>query len=640
MADDRLPLFGSYSLDTARGSLLRAGEPVHLRPQAYEALKYFAEHRGRLIGKDALIQHVWQGRAVGDDSLVQCLRDVRHALGDDAATIVRNVRGRGYIFDPGPSPSMSSTVTETVDVIHLVVEENESEDEPVSGASLPATGRRTAFRGRALPVSVTALLLATVLGATALVAYKLLGERLGDPTPIESLAVLPFVNDTGDNDADYLADGSTESLINSLARLPAVSVKARTTVFRYKGNDLSPPRVAQELGVQALVYGRLVRRDDKLTVYLSLVDGRNGNQLWGNQYTESIGSLPAMQRRIAEEVARKLQTPSAVAGNVPTAGYTTNGDAYLLYLRGRYHSDKTTQTGFRTAITFYQRAIEVDTHYALAHAGLADAYRALSIVGRVPSKEAFPQARAAALRALELDDRLAEAYIALGFIRFSYDWEWAAAERELQTAIEINPRNADAHRAYAHLLSNQARHDEAIVEAERACELDPRSLLTNVLAAQFFFYGGRLDDAEDRYRKTLEIEPEYWPAHQGLGRVYTIRGMFPEAISGFRKAISLSSGAVEPVTQLGYALAKSGNSVEARALLRELASASTDEPVPAYSSAMILNGLGDKEAALRQLERSVSEREVQSTFIKIDTRWDSVRPDPRFVALLKRMNLQ
>jgi serine/threonine-protein kinase len=258
----------------------------------------------------------------------------------------------------------------------------------------------------------------------------------------------------------------------------------------------------------------------------------------------------------------------------------------------------------------------------------------------MPSTEGFPQARTAAMRALQLDDRLAEAYIALGFIRSSYDWEWAAAERDLQTAINISPRNADAHRAYAHLLSNQARHAEAIVEGERARELDPRSLLTNVLAAQFSFYAGRLDDAEEGYRKTLEIEPGYWPAHLGLGRVYTFRGMFPEAIGAFRKAISLSSGAVEPVTQLGYALARSGKRAEARALLRELASVSADEYVPAYSYAMILNGLEDKAAALRQLERSVNEREVQATFIKIDTRWDSVRPDPRFIALLKLMNLE
>ena len=652
VADERVRLFGDYELDLARGCLLRANQPVHLRPQAYEVLRYLVEHPGRLIGKDQLIQMVWHGRAVGDDSLVQCLRDVRQALGEDGIRVIRNVRGRGYIFDTSHiDDSKPATATDRIDFVRVVIEEHESEADEVghagSGEVAPQNRmpRDLVLRGAARPErsirpSSRTLLLAVALLAAGGLAYGLLGRRTAPVARIQSIAVLPFENETGESDAEYLADGSTESLINSLAQIPALTVKARSTVFRYRGTGLTPQQIAAELSVQALIYGRIVRRANQLTVYLSLVDGRNGNQLWGEQYTRELDALPALERQIAEDVVHRLEaSASGASGTHLTAGYTPRTDAYLLYLRGQYHRFKTTEGDLRAAIDYFTRAIAADHTYAPAYVGLAEASRARAIVGHVPSLEAFPQARAAAIRALELDDRLVDAHIALGWIRFSFDWDWVGAERELERAIELHPENAEAHLAYAHLLSNQGRHGEALLEAARARELDPRSLLVNALEGQFLFYAGRFDAAETRIRKTLEIDPNYWVAYQGLGRVHILRNEYPEAVAELRKAADISGRTPEPMMQLGYALARAGQHDEARALLQELQSRSSKRYVPAYSFAMILNGLGETDAALRRLEQSVDQREVQATFIKIDMRWDAVRTDPRFVALLERMNL-
>jgi DNA-binding winged helix-turn-helix (wHTH) protein/tetratricopeptide (TPR) repeat protein len=321
-------------------------------------------------------------------------------------------------------------------------------------------------------------------------------------------------------------------------------------------------------------------------------------------------------------------------------GYSPDNDAQLLYRRARHLQQQTTEAGLTSAIDLYTRAIALEPDLALAHAGLAESYRALAIVGHAPSREAFPRAKQSALRALRLDDRLVEAHVALGWVLSFHDWQWAEAETSLKRAIELDPRHAEAHRAYAHLLSNQGRHDEAIYEAARARELDPRALLTHALEAQFLFYGGRYDEAEARLRETLGMEPDYWVAHLLLGRIALAREQVAQAIEPIRKATAQSHGAIEPTTQLAYALARSGQVDEARRLMRQLEQRSESTYVPAYSFAMIHNGWRDRDAALRFLEQSVEAREVQATFIKIDTRWNWVRPDPRFRALLQQLQLK
>ncbi len=415
---------------------------------------------------------------------------------------------------------------------------------------------------------------------------------------------------------------------------------SRNSVFRYKGREIDARAVGRDLSVQAVLTGRVVQRDNVLSVSVELVDARDNSNIWGEQFNRNLPDLVSLQSEISRDVSRKLQARLSGADERKLAkNYTANAEAYRLYLQGRYYYFKLTQQDIRKGISFYQQAIDADPTYALAYAGMADAYRSLPIAGYVPSKEAFPQAKAAANRALELDDDLAEAHVVLGWVGFWFDWDWNAAEMQLKRAIELSPNNADAHRAYAHLLSNLARHDEALVEAERARQLDPLTLITQALEGQFLLYAGRDDEAISRLRKTLEINSDFWIAHNNLGRVYIHLGRFDEAISELQKAIKLSNGSTEPVTQMGYALAKSGKRAQALSTLGELKSFATNNYVPAYNFAMIYNGLGEKDQALAYLERSLQEREVQITFIKVDTRWDELRIDPRFQEIMRRVGL-
>jgi len=492
---------------------------------------------------------------------------------------------------------------------------------------------------KAYRITPASVLLGLLLLASIGVGLWFYGNRADN---IESIAVMPFVNESGNADVEYLSDGITDLLINSLSELPKISVKARSSVFRYKGKDVTAKQIVADLNVQTILNGRVVQRGDDLTLYLSLVDGRTENQIWGKQYNRKLTNLVSLQSEIARDVSENLKLKLSGADRQRLAkSYTTSPEAYQLYLRGRYHYFKLTLPEIRKSIVFYQQAIDLDPNYALAYAGMADAYRTLSITNYVPSKEVCPQAKALATRALEIDESLAEARIVLGWVGFLCDWNWTAAESELKKAIELAPNNSDAHRAYAHLLSNAGRHDEAIAEGRRARELEPLTLITNTLEGQFLFYAGRDNEAIDRLKKTLELDPNFWVTHNILARVYIRQGRFDEAIAELNKAIELSGGkSTEPITQLGYALAKSGNRERAQATLAELKSLAAVNYVPAYSFAIIYNGLGEREEALNYLEKSLQEREVQMSFIKIDTRWDWLRAEPRFVDLMKQMNFE
>ncbi|MCA1626925.1 MAG: tetratricopeptide repeat protein, partial [Acidobacteria bacterium] len=293
---------------------------------------------------------------------------------------------------------------------------------------------------------------------------------------------MPFVNESGNADTEYLSDGMTETLIGRLSQLPKLSVKARTSVFRYKGKDASPRTVGNDLSVQAVLLGRVIQRGDLLTLGLELVDARTENVIWSEQYNRRQTDLVSLQSEIARDVSNKLRVRLSGADEQKLAkNYTANAEAYQLYLKGRYHLLKTTRSEFQKAISYFQQAIEIDPSYALAYTGLADAYRSLTLAGEMNPTEVFPKAKAAAQKAIEIDDTLADAHAVLGFIIFWYDWDWNAAENQYQRALALDPNNADAHLFYANLLSSTGRRAEGLAEAKRARELDPLNLRTNAL---------------------------------------------------------------------------------------------------------------------------------------------------------------
>jgi Flp pilus assembly protein TadD len=411
-------------------------------------------------------------------------------------------------------------------------------------------------------------------------------------------------------------------------------------VFRYKGKEVEPQQIGAALSVQAILNGRFTQRGDDLTLSLELVDARTGNQIWGEQYNRKLTDLVTLQSEIARDVSQKLRVRLLGADEQKLAkNYTENVEAYQLYLNGRYHVAKLTPSEMQTGISYFQRAIEIDSAYALAYIGLADAYRRLVFAFERPSAEVLPKAKAAAQKAVEIDDTLAEAHAVLGFIIFLYDWNVKEAENQFKRALELNPNSADTHEAYAHFLSETGRHAEALANIKRARELEPLNLRINANEGQFLIHAGQTDAGLARLQKTLELDANYSIAHLFASSAYIEKGMFAEAVAEARKARELSGGSTHPMAFEGYALAKSGKQAEARGLLERLMKLSTERYVPPYNIALIYNGLGERDQTLAWLERGYELRDARMIFLKVEPKWNNLHDDPRFQDLLRRVGL-
>ncbi len=424
---------------------------------------------------------------------------------------------------------------------------------------------------------------------------------------INSIAVLPFINATGNSEVEYLSDGLTESLITSLSQLPKLSVKARSSVFRYKGKDAPPQQVGKELNVQAILNGRVVQRGSDLTLHIELVDVNTETASWSADYNRSMTNLVSLPNELARDVSSKLRLKLSIPEEKKLAkNYTANTEAYQLYLKGRYHLLKLTPPEIQTGISYFNQAIEIDPSYALAYVGLADAYRVPALIGEIPGTEVLPKAKVAARKAIEIDDTLAEAHASLGFIIFWYDWDWNEAEKQSKRALELDPNSGDTHIFYAHLLSNTGRHAEALAEAKRARELDPLNLRINAMEGLFLLHARLTDEALARLQKTFELDPNYYIAHMFASSAYIEKGLFAEAIGEARKARELSGVSSYPTAFLGYALAKSGKQAEARSVLEELLKLSTERYVSPYNIALIYNGLDERDKTLDWLVMPIS----------------------------------
>ena len=449
---------------------------------------------------------------------------------------------------------------------------------------------------------------------------------------ITSIAVMPFSNESGTPDAEYLSDGITDSLINSLSKIQGLNVKARSSVFRYKGQNIEPTSLGKDLSVNAILNGRVIQRGEDLSIYLSLVDTTTGDQIWGEGYERKLADLVSVQKDITREVSQKLELRLSGADvQRLTKTYTNDPEAFQLYLRGRYRVLKSNPAEVEAGIKDFQQAIDRDPSYALAYVGLADAYRA-PVSERLPS-EALTKSKAAAQKALEIDDTLADAHAVLGFIIFWYEWNWTASEAELKRAIELDPKNADAHNFYAHLLSNTGRHDQALAEARLSLELDPLNLRANALEGQFLIHAGRVDEGIARLNATLELDPNHWMTHLFLTSGYIEKGMLDKAIDEGKKTVEINPYS-RSFSFLGYALAKAGREREARDELAKIFAQGQERWVSPYSIAMLYNGLNDREQALSWLEKGLAERDPRMVFLKVEPKWNNLRDDPRFQKLM------
>src|SRR3984957_10645819 len=486
-------------------------------------------------------------------------------------------------------------------------------------------------RAIALAIAVSLLVI-----ASAAVFIYLSRAKAG----IDSIAVLPLENRSNDPEAEYISDGVTESINNSLARLASLKVTPHSVALHYKGKAMDMQKVGDELGVQTVLTGDVRQRGDDLTINVELDDIRNGKQLWGEQYNRKVADLLTVQNEIAREVSQRLRSQlSAEDQQKLTKGSTDNPEAYQLYLKGKYYTNKLSKEGFGKGIDYFNQAITLDPNYGLAYSGLAYNY-----INQddwfMPPNEAGPKTKEAAEKALAIDVSDAGAHLSLAIETHWYEWNWAAAESEFKRAIELNPNNAEPLGYYSWFLAPMGRKDEALAQARRSLQADPLSSMANLFVGSVLVFNRQWDPAISQLHSAIELDPNFWFTHCFLGRAYEGKGRLPEAIAEFQRALELEKDNAETWSSLGHAYALSGNRAEAQKILDHLKEVSAHSWVAPYNSAVIYAGLGDKDQAFALLDQAYKDRSYYlPTYLATDARLDSLRSDPRFLELNRRVGL-
>jgi len=558
-----------------------------------------------------------------DDSLAYCL--------DDGAVLVDGPAGN---TDP-TTAILTEAIPASEAATRLQVDQAERDARPDSREELNDT---SSPRNRAL------MPLLIVIGAAAVLTASFLGYRyfnVASGDQISSIAVLPFVNDSQNPDLEYLSDGMTETLIGSLSNLPNLNVKSRNSVFRYKGQETDVKKIGQDLGVQAVLTGRVRQYADLLTLDLELVDANTDNVIWSDRYERTPADIVQLQTDIARDVSGKLRDKLSGAEQTKvTKSYTKDPEAYQLYLQGRFNWNKRTEAGTRKALELFQKAVDKDPRFALAYVGISDAYLLLGIPdamsGVLPPKESVPKARAAADKALEIDDSLAEGYASRAHARWKAR-DWAGAEADFKHSIELNDNYVYSHLFYAHYLSMVGRADEGIAEARKAQQLDPLSIPVVANIAFFYYMDHRYDDALQAAKKAIDLDPGAPLAHQRLGLTYELNGQLNQAIPEFRTAVDQSDRAQTAVASLARALALSGDRQGAERLIDELKSRARDQYISSYNIALIYAALGDREQTFDYLEKAYDEESIDLLLAKVDPRLDPFRGEADFQKLLVKI---
>jgi len=485
------------------------------------------------------------------------------------------------------------------------------------------------------------IVVAAVLALTAVAVIAYLRGRKSEVS-IDSIAVLPFENRSADAETEYLSDGLAESLIYRLSQLPNLKVTPTSVAFQYKGKETNAIKAGNDLGVSAVLSGRITQRGDNLTISAELVDVRSNKLLWGEQYDRKMSDLLSTQREIAREIVEKLKLKVSGEEKGLAKHYTENNEAYQLYLRGRFYWNKRTEEGMTKSLEYFQQAIERDPTFALAYSGLADAYDLLGApdaAAGMPPDEAMPKAKAAALKALEIDDTLAEPHVSLAHVKYYYDHDFETAEREYKRAIELNPNYSTAHQWYGVYLMSLGRFDEALTQMRRAQELDPLSLPINMTLGWALIAARQTDQSIEQLRKTLEMDPNFVLAHHRLGMAYEQQGKYAEAIAEFKQVINLTSGKPLGVAALARVYALAGQRADAQKLLGELQEQAKVRYVSPASIALVFAGLGEKDQALTWLDKAEKEHDGVIVRLKVDSRYDSLRSDPHFAEIVRRIGM-
>jgi TolB-like protein/Tfp pilus assembly protein PilF len=571
--------FGPFEADLRAGEVRKHGVKLKLVGQPFEVLAMLLECPGQLVTREELRARLWP-----TDTFVD--------------------------FDHG----LNAAVNKLREVL------NDSAEKPNYVETLPRRGYRF----------------------ISAVGFHDSQTLLGEPSSpkIQSLVVLPLENLSKDPEEEYFTDGMTDQLITNLAQIGALKVISRTSAMRYKGTKKSLPEIARELHVDAVVEGAVMWVGGRVRISAQLIEAPTDYHLWAASYERDLRDVLSMQEEVTRAIASEIRVNLSAQEQARLASTRPiDPEAYRLYLKGRYYWNKRSLEGFQKAIEYFQQATAKDPAYALAYVGLADTYTYFSFFDVVPPREAMPNAKAAAARALEIDDRLGEAHVSLGYVSYTYDWDWPAAGKHFEQALTLNPAYSRAHTFYPFYLSSLGRSEEALAVAKHSLDLDPASPAVNHSLAVQFYFARQFDQAIEQSHKALELDPNFAISYELLGEVYVSGGQYREGLSELEKYSALSRGRAMSLALLGYAHARLGERSQGLRMLEQLEAALKERYTPAFSFAVVYAGLGEKDQAFAWLEKAYGERTSRLGYLKVEPLWDPLRSDPRFAELVRRIGL-
>jgi TolB-like protein/DNA-binding winged helix-turn-helix (wHTH) protein/Tfp pilus assembly protein PilF len=611
--------FGPYRLDATDRLLYKGADLVSVPPKVFDTLLLFVTSSGRVLTKDELLRQLWPDTFVEDGTVAQYISLLRKALGENGHW-VENLPRRGYRF---------TAEVEECPAVNSVHPPADAAEPVAPVATAQVAGRIQAGRAGPVPRLRTAAVTAGLVIAACLVAWL----NFHRPEPIRSIAVLPFVNLSGDSRFDYIGDGLSDEVTHTLMQVKGLEVAARTSAFQFRGRNEDVRRIGQRLNVASVLEGSVRVNRTRIRVTAQLVDARSGHHVWADTFDGSLDDLFSIQQQIGSATAAKMGQAIGVRATAP------EGEAFLPYLQGRYFLAKGRPETFRKAADSFRQVIAQDPSYARAHSGLADTYYRWALWESFPPAEAFAAARQAAERAIALDETLAEAHASLANIKFQYDWDYVTAERHFRRSIAIDPNRADTWHWFSHLLTAIGRFSESEEAIKKAIFLEPFDLPSQNHLGWCYYFTGDYDRSIEQHRRVLELDPVHGQTRLLLGRALLQRGLYREAIEQLRRNLELSPDSTERLAALAQAYAVSGAKRDARNILSRLLELARQRYVSAYSIATVYAALGDTPNALAYLEKAVGERSSRVVEIKYEPVFSGLHRESSFGSLLKRMGL-
>jgi DNA-binding winged helix-turn-helix (wHTH) protein/TolB-like protein len=632
--------FGPFQLDPPERLLLCDAQPVPMPPRAFDLLVFLVERRGHLIEKDELLREVWHGSFVEEGNLSVTVSVLRKALNDDRGQhkYIETVSKRGYRFvaevRQGAEPETVLAPPQPEDSSRHV-EARPTDELPEAFPKSRISVSRIIFWS----IAVVAAGLGVWFFVRALLRPATQASQIQAPAEIRSLAVIPFQTLGVKQGDEYLGLGMADALITRLGNTGKIIVRPTSAIQKYASEKLSPQAAGQEQGVDAVLDGRIQRDADRVRLTVQLIRVRDGEQLWAESFDKEFTNIFALEDALSERVAQSIRLKlTGEETRRLTKRATERPDAYEAYIKGRYFWNKRTDKGMKKGLEYFRQAIALDPTFAEAYVGVADSYATLGLYAVIPPREAFPAAKVATKRALEMDDGLAEAHASMGFINFYFDWNLSDAENEFRRALADNPNYAMAHSWYGETLAAMARYPEAVAEAQRALEDDPLSLIIGSNAGWTLSLAGKTDQAIEILKRAIEIDPSFPRTHFRLGRAYEQKKLYDLAVLELQQAVTLSGGDACYKGSLGHAYAISGKPDQARQVLQDLEGRTGEAYVPSYAIALVYAGLRENDHAIAWLQKAYEDRSTSIAFLKLDPELSNLHSDPRFEQLSRRVN--